>query len=58
MTDETVTLTLKNGGSPVGSSPYACSETTAWATGSMVFTCPTFDFPFAGFDAVGLTVRD
>jgi hypothetical protein len=58
VTDETVTLTLKDGGVQVGASPYSCTATTPWAAGSMVFTCATADFPFTDFDAVGLTVRD
>jgi hypothetical protein len=57
VTDETVTLTLKDSGNPVGTFPCGV-PTTPWASGSMVFTCPTSDFPFAGFDSVGLTVAD
>jgi hypothetical protein len=49
-------VTVKNGGGVVGS--YPCTETVAWDTTSMEVTCATPDIPFAGFDAVGFTVRD
>jgi len=58
ITGQTATLTLKNGGSQVGASPYSCTETSAWNGTSMVLTCATTSFPFANFDAVGFTVRD
>jgi len=56
VTNETSTMTLKSGTTPVGSSPYSCTY-SAYSSGSMTITCLTPDNPaFADFDTVGLTV--
>lgn len=57
ITGQTATMTLKSGTSPVGTSPYTCSITTPWASGSLILTCgTTMHVAFNTFDAVGLTV--
>ena len=56
VTGRTATMTLKNGTTPVGASPYSCSLGT-YATGTMTITCATADVPaFSSFNTVGLTV--
>jgi hypothetical protein len=59
VTGKTATLTLKNGTTPVGSSPYTCTL-GAYAAGTMDITCSTAaDHPdFDSFDHVGLTIID
>ena len=57
LTGKTVTMTLKNTGSVVGT-PYSCGVKTAWDTSVIVMTCDTTGSTrnFADFDSVGLTV--
>ena len=56
VTNETSTMTLKQGSTTVGTSPYSCTY-SAYSAGSMTITCLTADNPaFADFDTVGLTV--
>jgi hypothetical protein len=59
VTGKTATLTLKDGTTPVGSSPYSCTL-GAYAAGEMLITCDTSaDHPdFESFDFVGLTIVD
>ncbi|MDQ1531492.1 MAG: hypothetical protein QOE37_1597 [Microbacteriaceae bacterium] len=55
VTGRTVTMTLKNGSSVVGT-PYTCSL-GAYAAGTMNITCATADNPpLNTFDTTGLTV--
>jgi cysteine sulfinate desulfinase/cysteine desulfurase-like protein len=58
LTNDTMTLTLKNAGTIVGTS-YACSITTAWAAGSNTVTCDTSaDYPLLNtFNTLGLSVH-
>lgn len=52
----TATMTLKNGGTQVGASPYGCNV-GVWSGTEMTVTCATSDNPaFADFDTVGLMV--
>jgi hypothetical protein len=58
---QTVKMTLKKlsvGTTPVGASPYACTQGTG--ASSKVFTCAITGSPvqFTDFDTVGLTVTD
>jgi hypothetical protein len=63
----TATLTLRTGVNPADgtggtvlapTTGYSCTETTAWAAGSMVLTCNTTGTPhkFTDFDGIGLSV--
>jgi hypothetical protein len=56
LTGKTVTMTLKNGGTVVGT-PYSCGVKTAFTT-TIVMTCDTTGTvrKFADFDSVGVTV--
>jgi hypothetical protein len=55
VTGKTVSMTLKNGTTVVGS-PYTCAL-GAYAAGSMTITCATADNPLLNaFDTTGLTV--
>jgi hypothetical protein len=57
LTGRTVTMTLKDGGSVVGT-PYSCAVKTAWDATDIVMTCDTTGSTrnFEDFDSVGLTV--
>jgi hypothetical protein len=56
ITGQTATMTLKQGSTPVGTSPYTCLLGAHDGT-SMTVTCATPDHPaFALFNTVGLTV--
>lgn len=56
VTGRTATMTLKNGSSPVGTSPYSCTV-GSWDGTSVPITCATPDSPpIASFNTVGLTV--
>jgi hypothetical protein len=55
LTGKTVSMTLKNGTTPVGS-PYTCTF-TAFTTGSTTITCATAGNPLLStYDTTGLTV--
>jgi hypothetical protein len=56
VTGKTATMTLKQGTTPVGASPYSCGLSTYSTT--MTITCTVGGaVGFAAFDTVGLTVR-
>jgi hypothetical protein len=56
VTGRTATMMLKQGTSPVGTSPYSCTLGT-WSGSAIDITCLTPDNPpIANFNTVGLTV--
>lgn len=58
LTTDTMTMTLKNAGTIVGTS-YACAITTPWGSGSITVTCDTSsDYPLLNtFNSIGLSVH-
>lgn len=55
VTGKTVSMTLKNGGTVLGS-PYTCSL-GSYSAGEMTITCATSDNPLLNaYDTTGLTV--